>query len=67
MNARPKQHNLTSFMVAIRNTYEDLFGTEIDEDVLDIADDVYHGADLEDYRDELSAGQYDAIDLNMKY
>jgi len=65
--AQPKYSQLDEFLAAVRNTYHDMFWTEPSVEAMDAADDVFHGADLEEYREELSAGEYDAIDLNLKY
>ena len=65
--AQPKQRTLLSFLVAVRNTYDDMFCSQPSDEAIDIAEEVFNGEDLEDYREDLSAGEYDAIDLNLKY
>jgi len=63
----PKFKELDQFLAAVRSTYVEMFAMDPTEEAMDAADDVFHGADLEDYREDLSAGEYDAIDLNLKY
>jgi len=65
--AQPKYSQLDEFLAAVRNTYHDMFWSEMSDEAIEAADDVFHGADLEDYREDLSAGEYDAIDVNLKY
>lgn len=65
--AQPKQRTLDEFLSAVRKTYHETFWMDITPEAIEAADDVFHGADLEDYREDLSAGEYDAIDVNLKY
>lgn len=53
--------DLDSFLSRVRQIYWDLFFMDIDPDALEVADDIFHGEELDDREGDLSAGEYDSI------